>query len=194
MNLGVLFDKDECLEYQNILIRPARDSDYKALYSIYGDKRTYLFRPGLLRENERAVKKLVSRMRREESDRKQWFRIVCRGDNPDAIVGVVEIYNINQRIEEVEIGYTISPDLYGKGIATEVVNLVTRFLFDEVKCNRIKAMVHINNTASQKVLQKNGYTKEGVERQGEFWQGIGFVDVCRFAKLREDYIGGKDNG
>lgn len=194
MNLSALFDNDNCLEYQNIRIRPVRDNDYKALYSIYGDKRTYLFRPGLLRENEKAVKKLISRMKSDELDRKLWFRVVCKSDDPDAIMGIVEVYNINQRIEEVEIGYTICPELYGKGIATEVVNWVTCFLFEEVKCNRIRAMVHVDNAASQKVLIKNGFTQEGIERQGEFWQGIGFVDVCRFAKLREDYIGREDNG
>lgn len=88
----------------------------------------------------------------------------------------------------VSIGYFLAEDYWGKGIATESVRMVVKFLFEEVNVNRIQAEVMPVNEVSKKVLLKNGFIKEGVLRQASLWSGKGVIDLEIYGILKEDYI------
>ncbi|GAA3412269.1 GNAT family protein [Paenibacillus hodogayensis] len=53
------------------------------------------------------------------------------------------------------------PDYWGKGIATEVANLLVNFGFKELHLHRIYATCDPRNIGSAKVLNKVGMTQEG---------------------------------
>ena len=61
-----------------------------------------------------------------------------------------------------EIGYWIGEPYWNNGIATEAVKLLVNYGFDNLKLNRIFTGVFEDNKASQKVLEKCGFTHEGV--------------------------------
>ena len=85
------------------------------------------------------------------------------------------------------IGYFLAEDNLGKGIPTESVHMLVKFLFEEVNVNRIQAEVMPANEASTKVLLKNGFVKEGLLRQAILWSGKGVVDLEIFGILKEEY-------
>jgi ribosomal-protein-alanine N-acetyltransferase len=85
-----------------------------------------------------------------------------------------------------EIGYTIQADERKKGYATEAVRLVVEFLFKTKNIERIEAWTHPENIASQKVLEKNGFKKEGTFRK-RFFQNGQYRDDCLHALLREEW-------
>lgn len=62
------------------------------------------------------------------------------------------------------LGYWLSEELWDKGIITEAVKLVTQYAFENLDIIRIQAGVLSKNPASMRVLEKAGYTKEGVLR------------------------------
>lgn len=86
------------------------------------------------------------------------------------------------------IGYFLDESTWGKGIATQAVNLLIRFLFTEADINRIQAEVMTQNEVSKKVLLKNGFIKEGTLRQATLWSGKGIVDLEIYSMLKEDYV------
>lgn len=61
-----------------------------------------------------------------------------------------------------EIGYWIGEPFWGQGIATKAVRLATAYGFRELKLVRIHASIFEYNAGSMRVLEKNGYEKEGV--------------------------------
>jgi RimJ/RimL family protein N-acetyltransferase len=63
------------------------------------------------------------------------------------------------------IGYWLSEELWGKGIITEAVKLVTQYAFTHLGVIRLQAGVLSKNPASMRVLEKAGYAKEGVLRK-----------------------------
>jgi ribosomal-protein-alanine N-acetyltransferase len=77
---------------------------------------------------------------------------------------------------------------WGKGIATQAVHVLVKFLFDDVNVNRIQAEVMPINEVSKKVLLKSGFLKEGTIRQANIWAGKGIVDLEIYGFLKEDYI------
>ncbi len=61
-----------------------------------------------------------------------------------------------------EIGYWIGEPYWGKGITTQAIDLITRYGFEKLNLLRIYAGIFEYNIASMKILEKNGYIKEGV--------------------------------
>jgi ribosomal-protein-alanine N-acetyltransferase len=62
------------------------------------------------------------------------------------------------------LGYWLSEQLWGKGIMTEAVKLITHYAFANLDIIRIQAGVLSKNPASMRVLEKAGYQKEGISR------------------------------
>jgi RimJ/RimL family protein N-acetyltransferase len=60
------------------------------------------------------------------------------------------------------IGYWLSEEDWGKGIMTQAVKLVTAYAFASFDIVRIQAGVLSNNPGSMRVLEKAGYTLEGI--------------------------------
>ena len=65
----------------------------------------------------------------------------------------------------LEIGYALSPEGRGKGYCTEAVKLLLDYSFLTTLVARIQAHTDVRNVASQRVLEKNGFVKEGTNRQ-----------------------------
>ena len=71
----------------------------------------------------------------------------------------------------LEIGYAIAPEERGHGYATEAVEIIVDYLFLSRNIVRIGSATHVQNIASQKVLENAGFTREGKERKGIFVWG-----------------------
>ena len=63
-----------------------------------------------------------------------------------------------------EIGYWLGETLWGRGIATEAVVLVTAYTFDQLNLLRMFALPFADNLASRRVLEKAGYECEAILR------------------------------
>lgn len=64
-----------------------------------------------------------------------------------------------------EIGYFVGENYWGRGIATEAVGLLTNYILTNLDIIRIEAMVFTSNEASMKVLRKNGFYLESIQRK-----------------------------
>ncbi|HDJ32785.1 MAG TPA: N-acetyltransferase [Bacteroidetes bacterium] len=84
-----------------------------------------------------------------------------------------------------EIGYFLGEPYWNKGIMTRAVRLAVEYGFGELDLVRIHTGVFEYNVASQRVLEKCGFVKEGVSREAVFKQG-NLVDEIRYALLRKD--------
>lgn len=83
--------------------------------------------------------------------------------NPEKIIGFggLGIRNYDDIVIN-NLGYRLSTEAWGKGLATEFAIYAIKFGFDVIKLTEISAVVRENHLASQKVLQKSGlrYVKE----------------------------------
>ncbi len=88
--------------------------------------------------------------------------------------------------KSAEIGYWMGEPFWGKGIMSEAVRLMIKHGFEEFDLIRIFARVFENNTASMRVLEKNGFKKEGVFKKALVKNGK-ILDEHRFYILKEDF-------
>lgn len=84
-----------------------------------------------------------------------------------------------------EIGYFIGEPYWNKGIASAAVTLITDFGFKNLGFARIHTGVYEYNPASQRVLEKCGYIKEGVFRKSIF-KNNQLWDEVRYAKINPE--------
>ena len=69
------------------------------------------------------------------------------------------------------LGYWLAEELWGKGIMTEAVKLVTEYAFQNLDLIRLQAGVLNKNPSSMRVLEKAGYVKEGILRRSVIKRG-----------------------
>jgi ribosomal-protein-alanine N-acetyltransferase len=86
----------------------------------------------------------------------------------------------------LEIGYSLIPSERGKGQCTEAAQLMVGYLFLSRDTTRIQACTDTRNLASQKVLEKAGFKKEGTMRKYFFIRGE-LRDAYLYSILREEW-------
>ncbi|MEM0053123.1 MAG: GNAT family protein [Nitrososphaeria archaeon] len=103
------------------------------------------------------------------------------------ILGFVAYYTVHPFLKLLEIGYQIfSKEDRGKGYATEAVNLLLKFLFTSKNVERIQATTHVENVSSQKVLENNGFIREGELRCSLYRNGK-YHNTYIYSILRRDW-------
>jgi RimJ/RimL family protein N-acetyltransferase len=98
-------------------------------------------------------------------------------------IGVVFQPDIYKR--NIEIGYYVAEEYWGKGIGTEAVRLIVDHLFDTTDCVRIYAEVFAHNLASMAVLRKNGFKLEAIHHKAIF-KNNELLDAHHWVKFRPD--------
>ena len=87
------------------------------------------------------------------------FAIVDDGE----FLGVALAATIEQDARQCELGYMVAPAARGRGVATEALRLLTDWAFG---LGMLRAELHIgvDNVASKRVAERNGYRLDGVLR------------------------------
>ena len=82
------------------------------------------------------------------------------------VIGDLWVYLIeNDRMASVAI--RLAPACQGKGYGTEALSEMIRFCFENTQLQRLWTKVDVRNIPSQRMLEKCGYRKEGLIRQGK---------------------------
>ena len=81
----------------------------------------------------------------------------------DLFVGVVGIHALKDIYRNTaEVGYWIGEPFWNKGYASMALHQAIRFAWEKTGFLRLEAGVFEHNVASMKVLEKCGFTKEGI--------------------------------
>lgn len=103
----------------------------------------------------------------------------------DKVIGSCGFLNVSAKHQRAEIGFELSSDHWGNGIAAEALGVVLHHGFTELGFHRIEALVEPANYASQRLLERVGFTREGLLRGYEFTQGK-YDDLYMYSLLETD--------
>ena len=118
----------------------------------------------------------------------QFGRLLIVDKEDDAIFGMIFYFKSVPYFDALEIGYILfDTSRRGKGLMSEALTLITRFLFETKTIRRLQLTVCVGNTASKKVAEKCGFQFEGIARQAVFIKGR-YLDMEWFSLLREDVL------
>jgi RimJ/RimL family protein N-acetyltransferase len=92
------------------------------------------------------------------------FPYVIEDTENDSIVGGVTLRHFDPMRGVIEIGYWLFAEARGRGLATNAVRAVAREVFASGLW-RLEAHVRIGNDASDRVLERAGFIREGTKRR-----------------------------
>jgi RimJ/RimL family protein N-acetyltransferase len=85
----------------------------------------------------------------------------------DERVGVTRVmFGLVEPFGFAEIGYILFPDGRGRGYATRTVRLVADWVLGDLGLGRLQARTSRGNVASERVLERVGFLREGLARSG----------------------------
>ncbi|WP_232697479.1 GNAT family N-acetyltransferase [Brevibacillus daliensis] len=188
MNISVIFEQFPILRSDHLILKKIEDSNLEELYEIYSNNKVFEYCGIIPKHKKDIVKTMIRHYERDfnKKSRVKWG--IFAANESDRLVGIIEAFDIVQKLNMVTIGYFLAESYWGKGISTEAVKILVDFLFMDVNVNRVQAEVMPANEISKKVLLKNGFIKEGTLRQATFWSSKGIIDVEIYSILKEDYV------
>lgn len=118
------------------------------------------------------------------ADRNDTFAFAITVDG--SVIGSIGVFrqgNIHR--QTAEMGYYIAEEYWGKGIMTEAVQQICRYVFDNSDIIRIYAEPFAYNTASCRVLEKAGFQYEGTLRKNAVKNGR-VIDMKMYSLLKTE--------
>jgi len=135
--------------------------------------------------SEIAVQELIDRFTRERTSGVAVTYVVTAAATR-AIVGVVQVRQLDGSFEAAEWECTISPSWRGSGMFLEAARLVGSFAFGTLGSHRLEARVPLQNGRANGALRKLGAVQEGILRRS-IRRGGDYMDQVLWALLKEDW-------
>jgi ribosomal-protein-alanine N-acetyltransferase len=168
-----------------VQLRKAKLTDAQELFNITQDKEVMKYYGmgayDTLSEAEDEIKWFLSLL-----DEEQGVRWIIADSTNDKYIGDVGIFNYNPDQNRIEIGFKLKRDYWNKGIMSSCIKQVLDFGFNDMKVNRIEALIDKRNPACKNTLKKCGFSYEGLLREYEL-ENEEYVDLEMHSILFREY-------
>jgi ribosomal-protein-alanine N-acetyltransferase len=179
-----IFDSFPQLETERFVLREIRPSDAPAVFACFADDAVTRYYDQPTYTDIKQAEDLILHMRHSYRDRRsiRWG-IARRSD--DLLLGTCGYMGWDRRSRKCSLGYELAQAYWRQGVMREVLTAVLPFGFEQMNLNRIEAEVIPGNIASEQLLQKLGFQREGLMRQSAYFKEA-FYDLQLFALLKEE--------
>jgi len=105
------------------------------------------------------------------------------------VIGSLGLHADSKRvgISVRELGFVVSADYWGQGIATEAAKRAIAYAFDELKLDLLSTYHKTFNTRARRVIEKCGFTCEGTLRQASKRYDNQIFDASCYSLLKSEY-------
>jgi len=164
-------------ETDRLILRPLVETDVDAIFAMRSDPQVMRFIRAPQNRSE-TVNWLELVSSRWESDRIGFCAVIEK--QTEKLVGWCGLWRLDE-INELEIGYAITKDAWGKGFATEAAQVFLQYAFEKLKTGKIVAVAEPENASSRRVMEKLGMK---FVRLGEFYDR----ELVQYAISRESWL------
>ena len=172
-----------------VVLRRHRDEDAPRVLEACTDERTAYWLGLLPQPYTREDAEQFLRTRSDPMARGTALHWVLADPDDDRLLGSVSLMGIGSH-SGAEVGYWAHPDARGRGAMTEAVRMAVRHAFIDVEdgglgLDKVRLVSAVDNTASLRVAETNGFRRVGLERAGTVCRD-GRHDVVILDLLPED--------
>jgi RimJ/RimL family protein N-acetyltransferase len=175
------------IQGREVHLRPLADEDAPAMLSIFGDPEVMRFWSSPPLRDLAAAVRLIGEVRAGFEGRSLFQWGVSSREGVEAI-GTCTLFNVDLAHRRAEVGFALRRDCWGQGLATDALGSLVEFSFETLALHRLEADVDPRNERSQRVLERQGFRREGYLR--ERWHHLGEVhDGIFLGLLRREWAG-----
>jgi ribosomal-protein-serine acetyltransferase len=175
------------LASSRLLLRAPRRGDAAPLHAAIEETLSELvpWLPWARPEHSRTDTRRYLRAARAAWGRRSSFEFVLEERATGRLLGMTSLHRIDWTRRCAGIGYWVRRSAWSSGYATEAADAALAHAFDALLLHRVEALVALANKPSQRVVEKLGFTREGVAREAEFIDGR-FLDHFQYSRLESD--------
>ena len=151
--------KDGSIETTRLRLRRLRASDEPDLVALDSDPDVmrYVGSPAGVKSPEETLERVRQRVGADHGPLGFW-RVESRGDG--TFYGLGALIRMPTG-DDVELAYRLARRAWGQGIATEACCVLLDYAFRSAGLPRVVAVTYPENRASQRVLEKLGFARQG---------------------------------
>lgn len=154
------------LESERLTLRPMTIDDAGPLLAVFTDPRVMASFGGGSFDREQMEHWVGRNLAHQDEHGYGLFTIVHRGDG--VIIGDCGLEHMDlDGSAEIELGYDVRSDYWGRGLATEAAAAVRDHAFGVLGVERLVSIIRPDNRASVRVAEKIGMTHERDLARGE---------------------------
>ena len=173
------------LHSARLTLRHHRPEDIRALLSYYSDPDVCLYLLNEPWDLAKAEEQMAIRLGRLGIDGVgSGLSLVVELDSE--VIGDIALRPADETMSVGNIGWVFNPSHGGHGYATEAVGAVIDIAFQHYGMHRIKAQLDVRNTASARLCERLGMTKEAHLRE-EWWNKGEWTDNAIYGLLRHEW-------
>ncbi len=105
-------------------------------------------------------------------------------ETDNELLGGISLHHFDDARRSIEVGYWLYPHARGRGLASRAVQALVEWAFAN-GVRRVEAVVRLENEASNRLLERLGFRREGVKRRLLRYRGD-WADATLFARLADD--------
>jgi len=162
-------DSAQVVRGRGVWLRPAVMGDYAPWAELRARSRDHLtpWEPVWQRDelSRSAFRRRVRHYQREAREDLGYAFLIFR-DVDDRLLGGLTLSNVRRGVTQAAVlGYWLGEPFVQQGYMTAAVGAIDGFAFDELHLHRLEAATMPNNAASIRVLERNGFRREGIARR-----------------------------
>ena len=168
-----------------VIVRQIRADDLPAIAALYADPVFIRFIPSELWTEPAHATAWLERIEARQNAG-EMVQFVIEATDGAGVIGTCLLFRLDFSAQSAELGYSLSPAYWGRGLMQEALHLLIDCAFDHFNLRRLEARVDPRNVRSSKVLTRLGFTHEGCLRECRFLKGE-LVDSDLFGLLRREW-------
>ena len=175
----------ESLATRRLLLRKPRAEDAPLIFSAYAQDlevtRYLTFRPhGDVNETHAAVSRFLERWRLGES-----YCWLLFHRESEELVGAISA----REDQGINLGYLVARPFWGQGYMSEALGAVVKWAFSEPSIFRVWAVCDLENHASARLLETNGFSREGILKKWSLHPNVSDIprDCICYARTRDSF-------
>jgi ribosomal-protein-alanine N-acetyltransferase len=182
-------DNEAILAGKGVRLRYPRNDDYESWSRLREDSRSFLapWEPTWPEDDltRHAYRRRIKRYHRDIREDAAYPFFVFR-ETDGALVGGATLSNIRRGVTlAATLGYWVGAPYQRQGLMTAAVRTIIPFVFNTLRLHRIEAACLPENEASQRLLLRVGFSREGYARSYLRINGA-WRDHVLFAMLESD--------
>lgn len=174
------------LHSERLLLRPLTEADAEDLAVRRSDPTTAEFQAWTVPYSVERARELIATVNVNDGPVEgAWYQVAVEQKKSGKVLGDLAMF-VEEGGRTALIGYTLHVWSRGHWFATEAAGRLVEYLVEDIGVHRVEASTDPANRASSRVLERLGFTLEGVKRES-FWLDDHFSDDAIWGLLAPEW-------
>jgi RimJ/RimL family protein N-acetyltransferase len=167
-------------------LRGLTRQDAPAILAVFGDAEVTKYWSSPPLQDLAAATKLIDEIGALFTARRLYQWGICSRET-DEVLGTCTLFHVDHAHRRAELGFALRRDRWGRGLALEALGVLIGFSFGALDLHRLEADVDPENERSLRLLERQGFRREGHLR--ERWHHLGQArDGVFLGLLRREWL------